>query len=455
MQENSIRLPSEQHICQSILEFYDYLRIRIRFAFWMPELTKRIRIMIVYAIAVISLIALLVDYYIYRRIIRKHRFGKWMRVGYIVYALAVDLIIVSALIFYRNSLDRESPQLLHAVSWVFFLFFLNALPKLTYVLVSLPDLLVRRITHRTSRLFGYAGTALGLYVFTAMLWGGSVGRSRIEVRRVDITSPRIPAAFDGFRIVQFSDTHIGMLIHSDRILSRMVDTINALHPDIVVNSGDLVNSHVTELTPEIVSVLSGVRAPVYSVLGNHDLGVYIHDTLKLSPEENVRRLLTLQRQMGWIPLVNESRFLTRGTDRITISGVNFPANYKLNGHASSMCGVDLERTFDGVPDSLYNITVSHAPQLWDNLLVAGKSDLTLAGHVHSMQMKFRLGKWAWSPARWMYVRWSGLYEEGNRQLYINDGIGYVLYPMRIGTYPEVTLIVLHHGTDTRAKTIRP
>ena len=128
--------------------------------------------MIVYAIAVISVIALLVDYYIYRRIIRKHRFGKWMRVGYIVYALAVDLVIVSALIFYRNSLDRESPQLLHAVSWVFFLFFLNALPKLIYVLVSLPDLLVRRITHRTSHLFGYAGTALGLCVFAAMLWGG-------------------------------------------------------------------------------------------------------------------------------------------------------------------------------------------------------------------------------------------------------------------------------------------
>ena len=410
--------------------------------------------MILYAIFAISIIALAVDYYIYRRVIRKYQRKKWLRIGYVVYALVVDVAIVSALLVYRNSLDRESPQLLHAISWVLFFFFLNALPKLVYALVSWVDLLLEKVAHRPCRLFGYIGAFLGICIFFSMLWGGTVGRSRIEVRRVEITSPRIPTAFDGFRIAQFSDTHIGMLIRSDRMLGRMVDSINALQPDIVINSGDLVNTHVTELTPEVVSILSGIKAPVYSVLGNHDLGIYIHDTVKYSPEENVKQLLTLQQQMGWTPLVNESRFLTRGADQITISGINFPSNYKLNGHASSMSGVDLEKTFTGIPDSLYNITVSHAPQLWDNLLAAEKSDLTLAGHVHSMQMKFRLGKWAWSPARWMYSRWSGLYEKGARQLYINDGIGYVLYPMRLGTYPEITLIILHHGPETEAKMVR-
>ena len=411
--------------------------------------------MILYAIFAISLAALLVDYYIYKRVIRTHRWGKWIRIGYIAYALAVDLIIISALVSYRNSLDRESPHLLHAISWVFFIFFLNALPKLIYAVVSLPDLLTKKITGKPSHLFGYIGTALGVCVFLAMLWGGTVGRSKIKVRQVEITSPRIPVAFDGFRIAQFSDAHVGMLIRSDKILGRMVDTINALKPDIAVNCGDLVNTQAGELTPEIVSTLSGIQAPVYSVLGNHDLGIYIHDTVKISPSESVNQLLMLQKQMGWTPLVNESRFLTRGADRITISGINFPANYKLNGHASSMSGVDLEKTFSGIPDSLYNISISHAPQLWDNLLAAGMSDLTLSGHIHSMQMKFRIGKWAWSPARWMYTRWSGLYEKDGRQLYINDGIGYVLYPMRIGTYPEVTLIVLRHGADSQAKTIRP
>ena len=99
-------------------------------------------------------------------------------------------------------------------------------------------------------------------------------------------------------------------------------------------------------------------------------------------------------------------------------------------------------TYRHVSDSTFNITISHTPQNWDEIRAAGKADLTLSGHVHAMQMKIHLGGKTWSPARWMYPRWSGLYTEDGKYLYINDGMGYVMYPMRIGAYPEITLITL-------------
>ena len=103
---------------------------------------------------------------------------------------------------------------------------------------------------------------------------------------------------------------------------------------------------------------------------------------------------------------------------------------------------DLSGAYRGVPDSLYNITAVHIPQLWGQIADAGYGDLTLAGHVHSMQIKLRLFGRAFSPAQLLYTRWSGRYDEGGRTLYINDGTGYVVFPMRLGAYPEITLITL-------------
>lgn len=95
-----------------------------------------------------------------------------------------------------------------------------------------------------------------------------------------------------------------------------------------------------------------------------------------------------------------------------------------------------------MPDSLFNLLIAHTPEVWDEALATGRADLTLSGHVHAMQLKIRLGGWAWSPAEWMYDRWSGLYEEDGKYLFVNDGMGYVMYPMRIGTYPSITVITL-------------
>ena len=289
--------------------------------------------------------------------------------------------------------------------------------------------------------FTLAACAAGVAL---LVWGAVRGRRAIVVNRVTIASDRLPEAFRGLRIVQFSDTHIGSMVNSRRELRALVDTINGLRPDLVVFSGDLVNIRYTELDQPAREILGAIRAPfgVVSTLGNHDVGIYVKDTVALPPEVNTARLIGLQREMGWNMLLDSTVYLHRGGDSISLSGVSFDRSMYRFRHTADVPIPGLEPVYAGVPAELFNVTVSHLPQLRHNIADLGYGDLILAGHVHSMQIKMRIGKRRFSPAQWFYDEWSGLYDNDGHRLYINDGIGYVGFPMRLGAYPEVTLFVL-------------
>ena len=224
----------------------------------------------------------------------------------------------------------------------------------------------------------------------------------------------------------------------------MVALINREHPDMVVNAGDLVNIDSHELDDRVMSILSTLhgRDGVYSVLGNHDLGFYMRPKENFTPRQSVEELLAKQRAMGWKPLVNESAPIRRGADSILVTGVNFPETGTNHGRDTGMAGCDMQEVFRNVPPDTYNLLLAHTPEQWDEARSAGDPDLTLSGHVHAMQFKLTLGPWSWSPAKFLYERWSGLYSENGKHLYINDGMGYVMYPMRIGTNPSITVITL-------------
>lgn len=402
---------------------------------------------IFFIIIVISVLALVVDYYIYRRVISRHNFGKLWEIGYLAYAFIVDTMVVTALLTYQAASDGDNSVMIRFVMWVIGLFFLNAVPKFVYAAVSLGDYLIQMRTKKVSHYFGYTGTFLALCVAGIMLHGMTYGRSDIRVTVVELNSDRLPASFDGFKVAHFSDVHLGGLVCRDGFLEKMVGKINGLEPDMIVNCGDLVNNHYKELDDAAVRILQGLKAEygVYSVMGNHDLGIYVRDTVKMPVSKSVREVIAIQERMGWNVLRNTSAYIHKGGGSISVSGLDYPIDVTLNGvsgHSSRLMGADIRDTYRGVPDSVFNIAVTHAPQLWNELLAAGKGDLTLAGHVHAMQMKFSARKKSWSPAKFMYNRWSGLYEENGRYLYINDGMGYVMYPMRIGTKPEITLYVL-------------
>lgn len=289
-----------------------------------------------------------------------------------------------------------------------------------------------------------AGWVAAAVVVGLLLWGTTCGRTRYVIREVEVRSERLPDAFDGMRIAQFSDLHIGTLIHPQQEMERLVRTINTLHPDLIIFNGDLINIRYTELDSAAMGILAGLQAPlgVVSNLGNHDTGVYIKDSLSLPVEVNTDSLCARQRRMGWRLPDNATEYLVRGGDTISLTGLSFDPTLRKARHDRQI-PMKIETAYAGVPTSCYNITLSHVPQLWERVRALGYGDLMLSGHVHAMQLKLNLGRWSFSPARLIYRRWSGRYDDASGgTLYINDGIGCVGWPMRLGAYPEITVITL-------------
>lgn len=288
----------------------------------------------------------------------------------------------------------------------------------------------------------WIGLAASLGIAVSMIWGATAGRTTLHVDRIEVCSPRLPAAFDGLHVVQISDLHVGTLVRPVQELRRLVDRIDELHPDLVIFTGDLVNIRSGELTPDILRELQRISAPVYSVTGNHDAGNYIKDTARQSAAASLAQVIERQTGIGWRVLQDTTVYLRRGSDSISLSGISFDPALHWQRHAADLHSESVGRTYAGVPDSLFNITAVHLPQLWRQIVDSGRGDLTLAGHVHGMQLKIGLFGRSFSPASWLYERWSGPYTQQGRTLYINDGIGCVGYPMRLGAWPEITSITL-------------
>lgn len=381
----------------------------------------------IWIVILLSLAVGLADVWFYRRHLRSR--ARAVRIGFIAAAAFTDTLplLVGCIL----GLLRDNPTPAVAVAmWAFFVYQLAVVPRMAYYFFHHFGL------KRTGAVVA-AAAALWL------VWGATYGRTRYVVNEVELHYPQLPAAFDGLRIAQFSDVHIGTLVCRERELQRLAETLNALRPDVVFFTGDLVNVRYTELDTEAMRILGSIEAPlgVISNLGNHDTGVYVKDTLALPVEVNTARLVERQRAMGWQLPDNETLYLARDGDTIAVTGISFDPEFRKQRHDRTLA-LDLAPVYEGVPQSLFNITVSHLPQLWEQITALGYGDLTLAGHIHAMQMSLNLGRWRFSPAQIFYKRWSGLYEQDGRYLYINDGIGYVGFPMRLGAYPEITVITL-------------
>ncbi len=359
---------------------------------------------------------------------RQRRRGTPALRSFVIWALATDALpLVSAIIGW---ICRDNgPGVMNLYMWLFWAWIVTVLPRMLYYVFHFLKL---------PRAGLLAASLLTLY----LLWGTTFGRTRIHVNRIEICSERIPAAFDGFRIVQFSDAHVGALVSPQRELTRLTDTINALQPDAVFFTGDLVNIRSAELDDRTMALLQRIEAPVWSVMGNHDMGTYIRDSVRYPAAVEARKVIERQQAMGWCVLEDTTAYLRRGTDSISLTGISFDPALRERRHDRHLPADKLPTIYAGVPDSLYNITLVHIPQLWEQITALGYGDLTLSGHVHSMQMKIRPWGRGWSPAVWLYERWSGRYDNGRHTLYINDGTGYVAYPMRLGAWPEVTLFTL-------------
>ena len=378
-----------------------------------------------------AIIAMWLDYLFIQRI----PMGESRRCKWIFSLMTINSLptVISALTY------LFSPDNIHTLSdisrWAMFMFMVLGLARQPFNVAYLIS---------KSKFARAIGALCSITTAVIFLHGMAVTRTDYIINRVVITSDRLPESFDNYRIVQLSDLHIGTLTNPQKEIEQIAKLCNSLQPDLVTFTGDLVDIRYNELQPSVKSALKQLNAKdgIYSVMGNHDIGVYIRDSIRLTPKENTRQLIAAEEELGWRVLDNQTEYIRRNADSISITGITFAQSLQEDRHSSNLPQIDLEDLYINVPEECYNITLSHIPQLWDNILSLHPADLTLTGHVHAMQIAVKVGQWRLSPSMLLYKRWSGLYVEQEKYLYINDGIGYTLYPMRIGARPEITLFEL-------------
>lgn len=281
------------------------------------------------------------------------------------------------------------------------------------------------------------GTIIALCVFLLMWWGDLFNRFNIDVKTVIVPCKQLPKGLNGLTIVQISDLHTGTFGNDTTFVHKLVEEVNALKPDIIVFTGDVVNTSTSELRP-FVKPLSRLHAKygVYSVLGNHDYGDYRDWPNENAKKANLEEMCALQKKMGWNLLNNESSQIVINSDTLCLIGV------ENIGDPPFHCYGNLGKAYKSINDNSFKILLSHNPSHWDKD-IANNPDaniaLTLSGHTHAMQMEF-LGI---SPAAFRYPHWGGLYaDDFGKHLYVNIGAGTVGFPARIGATPEISLITL-------------
>ncbi len=286
--------------------------------------------------------------------------------------------------------------------------------------------------------------ALGLAAvpFLSLIYGMTVGKYNYKVIKQRIFFPDLPDAFDGFTITHISDVHSGSFDNPEKI-NYAIDLVNEQDSDIILFTGDIVNTHATEMHPWI-DTFNRIKPHAYgkySVLGNHDYGEYIDWPSQREKEENFAAIKNLYGDIGFKLLLNEHAYIQKGDDKIALVGVeNWGKNFKQAG--------DLQKAAQHLAKEDFKVLMSHDPSHWEYEVKRHEKHfhLTLSGHTHGMQFGIEIpGYFKWSLAQYMYKQWAGLYEEFGRYVYVNRGFGFHAYPGRVGIMPEITVIQLKKG----------
>lgn len=366
------------------------------------------------------------DWYIYRNYIKQWK-PAWFRR---LYWLPTILLLIGMIAVFCTY--EPHPQAMNRLSLFLIIFLCINVPKAIFTLATI---LFKGLAHKIHRHFHETsiGLAIALFSMAYLIFGATEGKQHFQVKEVEIESPDIPQGFDGYRIVQLSDIHTGSWGENTHAMQKAVNIINHLQPDLIVFTGDLVNNLASELDV-FIPIFSQLKAKdgVYSVLGNHDYSTYIKWDTPQQQEAQLDSLKAKQAQMGWTLLNNSHVKIHQGNDSLALIGVEnsgrppFPDRARLS---EAMKGTE----------GMFRILLSHDPSHWRReVLPETDIQLMLAGHTHAMQTKI-LG---FTPAQFVYPENDGLYREGNQMLYVNIGLGHLLYPMRLGAWPEITLLTL-------------
>lgn len=369
----------------------------------------------------------------------------WRRKGVVtfgVFALLVIAVLTVAVCLPKKDASED----ISAIMWLLYITLTVSVAQIIYCIFSFVGY-IPKIFGLTKWPTGlWIGLPLAVITFIMMWYGSFVGRYKIETTYTEINSPRLPESFDGYKIAQISDIHVGTWGNDTTFISQLVDSVMAQKPDMIVFTGDAVNRMSDEFRP-FIKPLSRLSAPdgVYSVLGNHDYGDYIKWKTPEKKRADLEALKQYEKDAGWVLLDNASTTIRNHQgDSILLIGVGNWGEPPFSQYG------DLQKAYPAqrLRDDNFKILLSHNPRHWDEIVSRQSNiDITLSGHTHAMQMMFELGPWRWSPAQMKYSQWGGVYGRHNEMgdttnLYVNIGAGEVGLPMRVGATPEISLITL-------------
>ncbi|WP_214070159.1 metallophosphoesterase [Mucilaginibacter sp. dw_454] len=351
---------------------------------------------------------------------------------------SVDILIVLGVIY--TMLGRSMGRAPKAISWVMALMLLSAVPKIIGTPVLLIEDVVRAFSGFPPRSVWVSELALIIAAipFLGLLFGLTHGRHHYTVHKHTLYFPDLPEAFDGFTLTQLSDIHAGSFT-SEKGVNKGIEMVNAQHSDVILFTGDLVNNKASEMD-QWIPYFARLEAPLgkYSVLGNHDYGDYTQWDSEALKAANLVSLKNVHQQIGFRLLLDEAITLNKEGQTISLIGVE---NWGKGGFHKYG---DLDKAIANVPDSQFKILMSHDPSHWEakTLEHSKHINLTLAGHTHGAQFGIELFGFKWSPIKYVYKQWAGLYKQKDRYLYVNRGFGFLGLKGRVGIWPEITVLTL-------------
>lgn len=377
---------------------------------------------------------------------------KWVAIAYEVFSLLTIGYIVWQIFHFDRSVGQNKTTL-----FTLGLLLLSLLPKIILAVVLFGEDLLRLPVAIFNYFSKPSGTPVKDYIperrrfvsqiamgvaaipFLSLIYGMWKGKYDYHVIRQQVFFDDLPDAFDGFTITQISDVHSGSFDNPEKI-QYAIDLVNEQTCDMILFTGDIVNTHAKEMYPWI-DMFNQIKTPAfgkYSVLGNHDYGEYVSWKSYKDKQANFEAIKGLYGQIGFDLLLNEHRIIEKGNDRIALVGVeNWGHNFKKAG--------DLKKASEGLESGDFKVLMSHDPSHWEYEIKNHPKNfhLTLSGHTHGFQFGIEIpGVVKWSPAQYFYKQWAGLYENAGRFVYVNRGFGFHAYPGRVGIRPEITVIEL-------------
>ena len=289
--------------------------------------------------------------------------------------------------------------------------------------------------------------SLSFALFACLLYilayGVTIGFRKLDIKRIEYASADLPKAFDGYKIVHFSDIHLGTYGDDVSYVRRAVDSINAQDADLIVFTGDIQNVEPSEVRP-FEQVLASLKARdgVISIMGNHDYGDYFRGTPK-EKIANEHELMAIERRMGWTLLCNETMVIRRDSDSIVIAGMENDGEGHFFNAVRKAKNERFVSALSEAEPSPFAIMLQHDPSSWRRtILPLCSAQLTLSGHTHATQLIL----FGWSPSQWLYREWGGMFYEGSRAINVSTGLGGFI-PFRFGVPGEVVTITLRANSS--------